>query len=109
MRIRNIGREIRGARIGHGAVIENTAAVTFDPGCDPGYGVSASVLDETGSRPVLLYPGLSAQAAMLMAIMPRWAEEKAAPRIGELRETAPLGPVIAEGAVIIDCCTLHNV
>lgn len=109
VRIRNIGRELRGARIGHRAVIENTAAVTFDPGCDPGYGVSAAVLDETGSRPVHLYPALSAQTAMLMAIMPRWAEEKADPQIAEMRETAPLGPVIADDAVIIDSGTLHNV
>lgn len=109
VRIRNIGREIRGARIGNEVTIENCAAVIFEPGAEPGYGVQAAVLDETGSRPVHLYPALSAQMAMLMAMRPRWTEEVAAPQLLELSEQHPLPAEIGANAVITDCGELRNV
>lgn len=109
VRIVNIGREIRGATIGDRVTIENMAAVVFEPGAEPGYGVQAAVLDETGSRPVALYPGLSAQVAMLMAFKPRWAEEVAFPQVAEMSERQPLAAKIDDDASVRDCGILINV
>ena len=61
--IRNIGGALRGCFVGDRAVIENTARVEFEQSAPCGLLTAVNVLDETGSRPVYIYPGLSAQVA----------------------------------------------
>lgn len=105
--IRNIGRRLYGCRIGRGVRIENVGAVEFDSEATCGSGVEVSSLDETGSRPVIIYPGLSAQLAALQARMPEWAHEKKEIFIRTAAARRLTG--IGEEAIITDCGTLRNV
>ncbi|MCM1291694.1 MAG: DUF4954 family protein [Prevotella sp.] len=107
--IHNIGREIRGATVESDVVIENVAAIIFEPEAPCGAGVTAAVLDETGTRPVKLYPDLNAQIATLMALKPRWAEDNLFPLIDDIIDENPISHSIGEGAVIQDCGILLNV
>ena len=109
VRIRNIGGEIRNATIGNMAVIENVGRVEFEDEAECGVGVAVAVLDETGSRPVPLIPGLSAQTAALIARDPRMAEDEYVPQAMAYCDT--LGPLntIGEKAVVKDCGSLFNV
>lgn len=61
---------LEGCTIGTGAHIENVGNIRFEPEAMCGLGVAVGALDETGSRPVYLYPGLSSQMAELMARNP---------------------------------------
>lgn len=108
--VRNVPGGISNCRIGDGAVIENTARITFDREAPCGVGTVISALDETGGRPVKIYPGLSAQMAVLMARMPVEAEKKFLPMVDEAIESMslPLG-TIGAGAVIRDCGPLVDV
>lgn len=107
--VRNVAGRLRGCIVGDRAVIENTARIEFDPEASCGMLTQVCVLDETGSRPVRIYPGLSAQAAWLAAHHPRWAEE----HLEQLLEAhfAPTAtqPMIGSEAVIMDCGILRNV
>lgn len=107
--IRNVGGSIRNAVVEEGAVIENVGRIEFEPEASCGLGLQVSVLDETGSRPVAIYPGLSAQAAVLMALEPKIAEEHLLPQVSLHCEETGVRPVIGEKAVIRDCGTLFNV
>lgn len=100
---------IEGATIMPSATIRNVASLRFEPEAACGVGVEVCVLDETGSRPVRIYPGLSAQAAALMARCPRWASESLYPAISDFLESKVQGPLIGEGAEIVDCGELLNV
>ena len=107
--IRNIGREIRGAEIRDDVQIENVAAIIFEPEAPCGVGVMASVLDETGSRPVRFYPDLSSQTASLMALKPRWAEDSLFPQLDDLAEQSPASHSIGIGSIIRDSGLIKNV
>lgn len=107
--IRNVPGGVKGCRIGSGAIIENTARVEFDPGATCGVGTMVEVLDESGSRPVVIYPGLSAQAATLMAREPRWLSETLHAELGEFLESLEPAHSIGERAEIRDCGPLRNV
>lgn len=109
VRIRNIGGAIVNAHIHKGAVIENVGSIEFEPEALCGLGLHVSVLDETGSRPAAIYPGLSAQSATLMAREPKLAEEKILPQVAAFCEEMSFKPSIGEDAVIRDCGTLFNV
>lgn len=85
--IKNIGIRLSNCNIGSNVTIENTASIEFSPACSCGIGFKISALDETGSRPVMIYPGLSAQIAALSALYPEWAEEKLFPMIQKLIRT----------------------
>lgn len=105
--IRNIGRRLYGCQIGRGVRIENVGAVEYDSDAACGSGVEVSPLDETGSRPVIIYPGISAQLAALQARMPEWAKEKRDLFLQAAASRKLTG--IGEEAVIADCGTLRNV
>lgn len=109
VRIRNIGGGITNARIGDGAVIENVGRIEYEPETECGLGTLVSVLDETGSRPVPLYPGLNAQTATLMARNPKIAEEELIPQTMAYCEQLKFPGGIEEKAVVRDCGTLFNV
>ncbi len=75
-RIRYVPGGINNMRIGSGVTIENVGRISCQPSADCGIGMHISVLDETGSRVVVAYPGLSAQSALLMARAPRAVAEE---------------------------------
>lgn len=108
--VRGVPGGLRGCRVDNGAVIDNVARVEFEPEAPCGVGTLVNVLDETGSRPVKIYPGLSAQMAVLMARAPHLAEDRIFPMVDEAIEsmTMPLG-TIGAGAVVRDCGPLVNV
>ena len=107
--IRNIGSTIKNAVIGDEVTIENTGRIEYEPEAACGLGLSVSVLDETGSRPVPIYPGLSSQTATLMARDPKLAEESLIPQTILYCEELGFTPRIEDKAVIRDCGTLFNV
>ena len=107
--IRNIGGSIINATIGDEAVIENVGRIEFEPETSCSLGLHVSVLDETGSRPVPIYPGISAQSATLMARDPKLAEDEIIPQTLLHCEELDFRPAIGEKAVIKDCGSLFNV
>jgi len=107
--IRNIGIHIRDCVIGKGARIHDTSLIEFEPEAMCGVGAEVDVLDETGSRAVMIYPGLSSQAALLMAREPKWRERHFQPLLDEHLENLTPLHAIGDGAVIESCGTLRNV
>lgn len=107
--ISNVPGGIENCRIGSRAVIDNVARISFEPEAACGVGTVACVLDETGSRPITIYPGLSAQMAALMARMPRWAENSLRPALTEMLDSISPEHAIGEDAVVRDCGPLLNV
>lgn len=107
--IRNIGGAIKNAVIADEVVIENVGRIEYESEAMCGLGLPVSVLDETGSRPVIIYPGLSAQSAALMARDPKLAEDVLIPQTLAHIENLVHGPQIGEKAVIRDCGTIFNV
>ncbi|MCM1369641.1 MAG: DUF4954 family protein [Candidatus Amulumruptor caecigallinarius] len=108
-RIRNIGVELRGCRIGSHVRIENTARVEFEPESMCGVNTEVEVLDETGSRAVRIYPGLSAQTAMLMARERRWMLNKFSDILDRSLEHYIPEHVIGDFTVIENCGNIVNV
>ena len=109
VRIRNIGGCIRNAIVGKDACIENVGRIEYEAETLCGLGTAVSVLDETGSRQVIIYPGLSTQSALLMARDPRLAEDTMRAQTMEHCEEFNVLPVIGDEAVVRDCGTLRNV
>lgn len=73
-KIRNVSGKLKNCPIGDDVTIVDVGSIEFESGSDCGVGTEVCVLDETGSRPVYIYPGLSAQIAVLMAREPKWVE-----------------------------------
>lgn len=113
VRVRNVPGGLHACEIGDEAVIENCARITFEPEAPCGVGTIVNVLDETGSRPVKIYPGLSAQSASLMARLPRKAESDLIPQveshIEQMTENTLLPHGIGAKAAIRDCGPIENV
>lgn len=107
--LRNIKGGIGNCRVEDGAIIENVTRIDFEPGALMGVGVQVNVLDETGSRPVRIYPGLSSQIAVLMARDPKWVETRLGISYNDFLDSKELPPVIGENAVIRDSGRLTNV
>lgn len=108
--VRDVPGGLTGCHVDDGAVIEHCARITFEPEAPCGLGTHVAVLDETGSRSVRIYPGLSAQMAVLMARMPRLNEERLLPMVDEHLESMqpPVGRIGA-GSIIRDCGPMINV
>ncbi len=90
-------------RIVNVASIENTADATY------GVGTEIAVLDETGTRPVKIYPGISAQIAAIAARMPEYAAETLSPLIDNHIHNLPDLPEIGDGAEILNCGPLSDI
>ena len=105
----NVRGGISNCRVKKNAVIENVDRIEFDHESTCGVGTTICALDETGSRPVVAYPGLSAQAATLMARVPKWFENNISPTIHDFLDTKAVRQEIGEGAVVRDCGRLINV
>ena len=107
--ISGVAGRLEGLTVGAGARIENVGRIIAEPEADFGVGTMVSVLDETGSRPVYIYPGLTAQIATMMAHRPGWTEDTFKPLLDEMRDSMPPMPTIGEEAVVQDCRYIFNV
>lgn len=109
VRVLNVPGGMVRCQVGEEAVIENCARIEYEPEAACGVGIRVDVLDETGSRPVMIYPGLSAQSASLMARMPRKAESDIIPQTEEYIESLNVPRGIGTKAVVRDCGPMINV
>lgn len=107
--IRNIGIGLFNCAIGKGAKILNTAQIRFEAESSCGIGTEVDVLDETGSRSVRIYPGISAQVAALMARAPKWNERHFRHVLDKYLDTFQPEHSIGEDAVVENCGMLVNV
>lgn len=107
--VRDIPGGIANCRVGKNAVVENVARIDFEPEAPCGVGTAVSTLDETGSRPVRIYPGLSSQIATLMAREPKWLSRNLQMTIDEFIESKCPPHEIGDDAVVRDCGRLINV
>lgn len=107
--ISGVAGRLEGLVIDDRARIENVGRIIAEPEADFGVGTAVSVLDETGSRPVYIYPGLTSQTAALMAYRPRWTEDTFLPMLDDLRQKAPDAPTIGRGAEVLDTRYMFNV
>lgn len=105
----NVPGGLANVRIGASVRIVNVARVERTSGATFGIGTDVSVLDETGSRPVRIYPGISSQIATLAARMPDFASEKLFPMIDAHVAELPDKPEIGDGANILDCGDIVDV
>lgn len=107
--ISNVGGELRGCVIGDRVVIQNVGRITFDKEASCGVCHPVGVLDETGSRPVYIFPGLTSQLAVLMALKPKWTEDVFFPLLQDYFYENPLPTVIGDDVVILDVMCIMNV
>lgn len=107
--IRNIGIHIANCSIGSNARIVDTSLIDFEPEALCGVGTTVDVLDETGSRAVTIYPGLTAQCALLQAREPKWNERHLKPMIENYIESIAPPHRIGNDAVVENCGCLVNV
>lgn len=107
--LNNIPGGIGGCTILDNACIDNVASISFDPEAFHGVSTPVAVLDETGSRSVFIYPGLSSQMATLMAREPRWLNNKVNETIREFIDSRITPAQIGEGAIIKNSGVLKNV
>lgn len=107
--IRNVPGGISGCTIKQNASISNVASIEFEDEATHGVGTNVSVLDETGSRYVVIYPGLSSQIATLMAREPRWLQRNLESSINDFLDSRATPAQIGENAVIKNCGPIKNV
>ena len=107
--IRNIGEILDNCDIQSRARIENTGSIVYEAESRCGVGTEVVVLDETGSRPVIIFPGLTAQVALLMAREPKWSENHLHPILMDFLDTQRYFAGIGEDAVVENCGKLLNV
>ena len=107
--IRNIGEILDNCDIQSRARIENTGSIVYEAESRCGVGTEVAVLDETGSRPVIIFPGLTAQVALLMAREPKWSENHLHPILMDFLDTQRYFAGIGEDAVVENCGKLLNV
>lgn len=100
---------IGGCVVRENASIENVASVEFEPEAEHGVGIQVSVLDETGSRFVPIYPGISSQVATLISREPRWLQKKLETSFRDFLDSRTTPPEIGEGAVVRNCGLIRNV
>ncbi|MDE6338607.1 MAG: DUF4954 family protein [Muribaculaceae bacterium] len=106
-RIRNV-RFAGDIRIGNNVTIENVGLLSMDRDALCGAGTKVCVLDETGSRSVPIFPGLSSQIAMIIARDRDWADA-IQEQINTRIHTPGFDRSIGDGAVIRNCGDIVNV
>lgn len=105
----NVPGGIANIRIGDNVRIVNVAKIENAPDAECGVGIDIAVLDETGSRPVRIYPGISAQIATLAARLPEYSKNTLFPLIDSHIKNLPNLPEIGDGAEIVNCGPISNV
>ena len=101
--------EIRGLRIGADVTLKRDALITMRPEAPCGMGVEVAVLDETGTRPAWIYPGISAQMGALMARLPHQSEERLKPLVMDYIDSLTYDFDLGDGVVITDCGAITDV
>ena len=107
--LRNIPGGIGGCIVRENASVINVASLEFEPEAAHGVGTPVAVLDETGSRSVSIYPGLSSQIATLMARDPKWVQENLKYSLNEFIDSRITPNEVGENAVVRDCGRIKNV
>lgn len=107
--VMNVPGGIANCRVGRDAYINNVASISFEPEAPCGCGIEISCLDETGTRPVVAYPGLSCQLAVLMARTPQWLENRIRPGLHDFIDSRLVPHEIGDKAIVRDCGELINV
>lgn len=105
----NVPGGLNNVRIGDNVRINNVAKIEKTPGASYGIGTVVSVLDETGSHSVRIYPGISMQIATIAARMPEYATESLNPMIKTHVSSISDMPEVGDNAVIVDCGPLVDV
>ena len=105
----NIFGGIGGCTVGKNTIIENVNSIEFEPEASYGIGTMVSVLDETGSRAVPIYPGLSSQTATLMARQPGWLQNNLQPNIRNFLDSKTPKAEVGENAIVRNCGKIKNV
>lgn len=95
--------------LGDNVTIRDVSLIEFETEALCGLGTEVAVLDESGSRPVFIYPGMSAQTALLMAREPVWCENHLRPIMSDCFETTSVAPYIGDNARVERCGLLMNV
>lgn len=108
-RISNVPGGVKGCVIKENALIDNVASLIFDEDSMHGVGTEVAVLDETGTRPVFIYPGLSSQIATLMARKPTWLKDTLAQGLKSFLISRATQAQIGENAIIRNCGPIKNV
>lgn len=107
--ILNVAGGLSNVRIGDNVKIINVAKIENSPSATFGVGIDIAVLDETGTRPVRIYPGISAQIATMAARLPQYAEGKLFPLITRHILDLPDMIEIGNGAEIMNCGPITDV
>lgn len=107
--LRNIPVGISNCVIKENVTIENVSEIEFEPEMNHGVGTMVSVLDETGSRAIPIFPGLSSQIATLMAREPRWTQDTLSLSLRDFIDSKVTPAQIGEGSVIKNCGSIKNV
>ncbi|MDE5843378.1 MAG: DUF4954 family protein [Muribaculaceae bacterium] len=110
-RLRYIAGGLHNAIVGERVEIENCASISFTADSRCGVGTHVAVLDETGSREVIIYPGLSSQMAMLMARCRKSDAARIREDISARIENGNLqvAPSIGARSVIRNCGPLRDI
>ncbi|MDE5839654.1 MAG: DUF4954 family protein, partial [Muribaculaceae bacterium] len=105
----NVPGGLSNVRIGDNVRIINVSRISCSRDATFGVGTDIAVLDETGTRPVRIYPGISAQIAIIAARMPEYSKERLLPMITRHIEGLPDMPEIGDNVEICDCGPITNV
>ena len=105
----NVPGGLSNVRIGDNVRIVNVASIENAPHSSYGVGTEVAVLDETGSRPVKIYPGISSQIATIAVRKPDFAKKKLLPLIEKHIHELPDMPEIGEGAELLNCGPLSDI
>lgn len=105
----NVPGGLSGIRIGDNVKIVDVARIEKTGKATLGIGTEIAVLDETGKRPVTIYPGLSAQIAAIATRMPGFFREKLRAMINRHIASLPDMPEIGDGAEVMDCGVITDV
>lgn len=105
----NVPGGLSNVRIGDNVKIVNVASIKNAPDSSYGVGTDVAVLDETGSRPVVIYPGISAQIATIAARKPDFAKKKLLPLIEKHIQELPDMPEIGDNAELLNCGPLSDI
>ncbi len=105
----NVPGGLSNVRIGDNVRIVNVARIESRSGATFGIGTDVKVLDETGSRPVCIYPGISAQIATLASRFPEFSRGKLTGMIDTKINSLPDMLEIGDNVEIFDCGSITEV
>lgn len=107
--LRNIPGGISNITLRENVRIDNVASLEFKPESQNGLGTKVAVLDETGSRSVQIYPGLSSQVATLMARDPLWAKKIGETGLQEFILSRQTPMEIGDNSILRNCGSIKDV